>query len=154
MAYKLNVGDLIPAFTAKDQNGNTITDRQLRGNPFVLYFYPKDGTPGCTTEACDFRDQLQDFEALSARVVGISPDGANDHQKFIASHNLNFTLLCDEGHKIADKFDVWQNNALERTTFVVNPDGIIAWIERRVNVKDHVKRVLQVLQDINKDLPI
>jgi peroxiredoxin Q/BCP len=147
--YKVNVEDPVPAFTAKDQNGKTITDQQLRGKPFVLYFYPKDGTSVCTVEACEFRDNLNAFQKLKTPIIGVSPDSAESHKKFAEEHGLNFPLITDKNHELASKFDVWHNDENERTTFVVNADGIISWIERRVDVNGHINRVQLAIQEID-----
>lgn len=154
----LNADDPVPSFTAKDQDGKTVTDKQLRGQPYVLYFYPKDDTPGCTKEACGFRDHIENFKSLNVRIIGISPDEPDDHQKFISKYNLNFTLLCDKDHSIAHKFNVWRSKAsepdkgpaIERSTFIVNSDGIVVWIERGVDVEGHIKRVHAALEELKR----
>lgn len=148
MKYKINVGDAIPQFSIEDQEGFEVTDEDLIGSPLVLYFYPKDDTPGCTTEACEFRDRMDDLEELNTIVVGVSPDSAESHQKFINKHKLNFTLLCDNKLELARKFDTLRDNIPERTTFVIDADGIIRWIERPVDLKGHFERVYAAVQEI------
>lgn len=153
MAYQLNIGDTVPAFTSKDQEGNRIQVSDLLGSPLVIYFYPMDDTPGCTKEACAFRDHQRSLQDLDCRVVGISPDGVESHRNFIEKHNLNFTLLCDEQHEVSKKFDVLRTKEgedetkpkIERTTFIVDAKGIIRWIERPVVLEGHVDRVIEAL---------
>jgi peroxiredoxin Q/BCP len=154
MAYKINVGDHIPNFKAIDFNGYEYTAEDMAGGPVVLYFYPKDETPGCTKEACSFRDSLERLEELDALVVGVSPDSPTSHRTFIENHDLNFPLLCDEKLDLSRKFDVIReqdvggkkNQTFERTTFLIDADGIVRWIERPVNVEGHVDRVLEALK--------
>lgn len=156
MAYKINIGDSIPSFSALDQEGEVVTSDDLLGNPFVIYFYPKDDTPGCTKEACSFRDNMERLDEQGIIVVGVSPDSVSSHQKFIDKHGLNFTLLADDGKELCKRFDVLQEKdvagtktlTIERTTFVVDPHGIIRWIERPVNVEGHVDRVLKALEEL------
>jgi len=156
MAYKINVGDSIPSFSALDQEGEVVTSDDLLGNPFVIYFYPKDDTPGCTKEACSFRDNMERLDEQGIIVVGVSPDNVNSHQTFIDKHNLNFTLLADDSQELCKRFDVLQEKevagkktlGVERTTYVVDPHGTIRWIERPVNVEDHVERVLKALEEL------
>ncbi len=155
MTYKLNVGDRMPIFKAKDASGHVFSSEDLMGGPVVIYFYPKDDTPGCTKEACSFRDNLDDFDDFDAIVIGISPDGTHSHESFIEKHNLNFTLLSDESLDVCRKFDVMREKEVEgkmaphveRTTFVIDARGIIRWIERPVNVEVHTERVLKILRE-------
>jgi thioredoxin-dependent peroxiredoxin len=156
MDYKINVGDPVPPFIGLDAEGKSFSLGDLLGRSFVLYFYPKDDTPGCTKEACSFRDSIEQFDGLDAVVIGVSPDSASSHKKFMQKHHLNFTLLCDENKELCKKFDVLQEKQMygkryegvERTTFVVDGKGIIRWIERHVSVADHTQRVIKALQDI------
>jgi peroxiredoxin Q/BCP len=149
MSYKINVGDEIPRFHAKDQDGNEYTEEDVIGGPLVIYFYPKDDTPGCTKEACQFRDDIDLYDNMDTIILGVSPDSASSHQKFIEKYNLNFTLLTDENLDMARKFDVVrEGNKIERTTFVVDPLGMITWIERPVDVEGHTKRVAAAVQEI------
>src|SRR5271168_1962946 len=110
-------GQPAPDFTLTDQNGKKVTLSKLKGSPVVVYFYPKDDTPGCTKEACDFRDIMDGFEDIDVLVVGISPDSPASHQKFAQNHDLNFPLLSDEDLSVCQSFDVLgEGNKLERTT--------------------------------------
>lgn len=149
MAYKLNIGDHLPSFKIKDNEGYELTDEELIGSPVVIYFYPKDDTPGCTTEACSFRDHMPKMDSLDALVIGVSPDSVDSHQNFIEKHDLNFTLLSDDKKELCRKFDVLKDNSVERSTFVIDSEGIVRWIERPVNVSGHVERVLAALQSID-----
>lgn len=154
MFYKLNIGDKMPAFKAKDSTGHVYSSEDVMGGPVVIYFYPKDETPGCTKEACSFRDHISSFDECDAILIGISPDDAKSHESFIEKNNLNFTLLSDESLDICHKFDVLREGSdgkprLERTTFVIDSRGIITWIERPVNVDGHTERVLKALKEIS-----
>jgi thioredoxin-dependent peroxiredoxin len=151
--YKLKEGDKIPAFDSHDQDGKIVHSKDLLGKPFVLYFYPKDNTPGCTVEACSFRDQKVPFEKLECRVIGVSPDGQESHKKFIQDHGINFTLLADETKDLCKKFDVLRSTQdgqqkLERTTFLIDKHGHICWIERPVSVEGHSERIIAELHKI------
>lgn len=156
MTYKLNVGDTLPSFHALDQNETRFSSQDLKGQPAIIYFYPKDDTPGCTKEACAFRDELEDFKELNIRVIGISPDSVKSHQKFMAKYNLNFTLLADVDKTLANLFDVIQMKSIfgitkpgiERTTFLIDPKGKICWIERPVTVEGHVNRVKEAAKSL------
>lgn len=153
MAQTLGIGDALPDFKLKDSFGETVTKEDLLGGPFVLYFYPKDNTPGCTQEACEFRDVMDSFEDMNILVVGVSPDSIESHQKFIEDHELPFTLLSDPECKLAkslgvDKLKADGKSGVERSTFLFNEDGIIQWIESPVSVKGHVQRVITAIQDV------
>lgn len=156
---KLNVGDVIPEFKAKDADGNEFSNEDFDGNIVVLYFYPKDETPGCTKEACDFRDSADKFEKEGVLLFGISPDSAESHQQFIKKFGLNFTLLSDPTLEVCKKFDVINEtlgegrpvSKLERTTFVIGPEGVIEWLERPVVVEGHVSRVLQAVNELKDE---
>lgn len=144
----MQIGDKMPVFKSKDQMGHVFLSDDLLGGPAVIYFYPKDNTPGCTREACDFRDHIEDFDQIDAVVIGISPDSPSSHEKFIEKHDLNFTLLSDESLEVCRKFGVINDQSLVRTTFIVDATGTIRWIESPVKVEDHVKRVKEALQEI------
>ncbi len=154
MTYKINVGDRAPTFTAIDHEGQKFNSNKLRGSKAIIYFYPKDDTPGCTKEACSFRDRMLDLTKLGVSVIGISPDNAQSHQAFIEKYQLNFALLTDENKEICHKFDVLKEKeaagkkilGVERSTFIIDADGIIQWIERQVDVEGHTERVLKALQ--------
>lgn len=143
MTYKLNVGDYIPNFRCQDEEGHEVANDDVIGSPLVLYFYPKDETPGCTTQACSFRDHVGQLEETDTIVIGVSPDSAQSHQEFINKNELNFTLLADTTKEMCNTFGVIKDGKIERTTFVINPDGIISWIERPVDIEGHVERVLK-----------
>lgn len=154
MEYKINVGDAIPQFSAKDQEGFEITNEDLFGSPVILYFYPQDGTSICTKEACSFQSYLQRYDDFDAVIIGVSPDSEESHQRFAAKNNLDFTLLSDPNLELCKKFDVIHERevdgkrkmALERTTFFIDRDGIIQWIERPVNAEGHSERVLEAIK--------
>ena len=128
---EINVGDLAPDFTAATDSGATLKLSELRGKRVVLYFYPKDDTPGCTTQACGFRDNYVDIEEKNAVVLGVSPDGVKSHQKFKTKFNLPFTLVADEDHAIAEAYGVWVEKSMygkkymgiERSHFVIDEAG-------------------------------
>jgi thioredoxin-dependent peroxiredoxin len=158
MANDIKVGDKVPNFSIKDYEGVELESSDLLGSPYVLYFYPKDDTPGCTTEACSFRDHMEFFDDLETLVLGVSPDSAESHHHFIQKHNLNFTLLCDEHMELAKLFGVTQEKdvngkkvtGIVRSTFVVNADGVVHWREKPVNVEEHTKRVLEAVKHVVK----
>jgi peroxiredoxin Q/BCP len=120
--------------------GKKVKLSDFRAKHVVLYFYPKDMTPGCTTESCDFRDHSDDFKALNTIILGISPDSISRHQKFIEKYNLPFLLLADETHQVAEEF-----MGIERSTFVLNKEGILVQEWRKVRVKEHVEEALQYI---------
>ena len=149
----LQEGSKAPAFTAKDQNGNTITLDQFKGKKVVLYFYPKDDTPGCTAEACDFRDNYQGLQAKGIEVLGVSVDDEKSHQKFITKHSLPFTLLADTDKQIVESYGVWGEKNMygkkymgtNRATFVIDEEGNIAHIIKKVDTKNATAQVLELL---------
>ncbi|NGX42707.1 MAG: putative peroxiredoxin bcp [Chlamydiae bacterium] len=147
MVEELIVGDTIPPFHVKDHEGYEVTDEDVVGTPLVLYFYPKDETPGCTEEACSFRDNMGKFDNLHALVLGVSPDSVESHKKFLEKHKLPFSLLSDEKKDMCKMFDVLQDDNVVRTTFVINPRGIIRWIEKSVDVKGHTERVIKAIEE-------
>ncbi|MBA3975407.1 MAG: thioredoxin-dependent thiol peroxidase [Candidatus Solibacter sp.] len=154
---ELTVGSLAPDFTALTDAGEKLSLSSLKGRKVVLYFYPKAGTPGCTTEACSFREQMPRIEAVDAAVLGVSPDPVNRVAKFKQKFNLPFTLLADEDHSVAEQYGVWVEKSnygktymgVERTTFVIAPDGSIASIFRKVKVNGHTEDVLAALHKIS-----
>jgi thioredoxin-dependent peroxiredoxin len=151
----LTINEVAPDFTLPASNGKEISLSDFKGKSVILYFYPKDDTPGCTTEACDFRDQHEQFEELNAVILGISPDPIKSHTKFIEKHGLPFLLLADENHEIAERYDVWKLKknfgkeymGIERSTFLINEEGILEKEWRSVKVKGHVEEALQVLKE-------
>ncbi len=146
---ELGVGDQAPPFDAVDTTGRRVSSKEWAGKNVVLYFYPKDDTPGCTKEACAFRDELPSLTQLGALVVGVSPDDAASHQRFVSKYQLNFTLLADEERKLCNLFGVSKKLfGIERTTFLINSKGRIAWIEKPVTVAGHVERVTEALRSL------
>lgn len=149
-------GKKAPAFALKDQDGKTHRLSDYEGRPVVLFFYPKDDTPGCTTEACGFRDNLPKFKPGKAVVLGISILDEASKAKFAKKHDLNFPLLADEDHAIAEKYGVWQKKSLygksfmgiARTTYLIGPDGKVAKRWDRVKVEDHADEVLAAVNSM------
>lgn len=145
----LEIGDAVPDFCLPNQDEEEICFRDIKGRWIVLYFYPKDNTPGCTTEACDFTAALPDFEGLNAIILGISPDSPKKHRNFIDKKELKITLLADEEKELCKAFGVWQlkkNYGREymgvvRSTFIIDPNGKIAAKWEKVRVKGHVDEV-------------
>ncbi len=143
-----------PDFELKDENGDVRKLSDFRGQPVVLYFYPKDDTPGCTTEACSFRDDYHVYAENGVTVLGVSPDTAKSHTKFKQKYELPFTLLADEDHHVADAYGVWgpkkfmgrEYEGILRTTFLVGPDGKIIKVFENVKPDGHSKEVLDALQ--------
>jgi thioredoxin-dependent peroxiredoxin len=145
--------EFAPEFTTRDQDGNEVTLSSLRGRTVVLYFYPKDDTPGCTTQACDLRDRGEEFAAKGAVVLGISPDSVASHRRFADKFGLPFTLLADEDHAIAELYGVWKQKStfgreymgVERTTFVIGGDGRIVKVLAKVDPAAHAGQVLELI---------
>jgi len=154
----LEVGDAIPAFCLANQDEEEICIRDIKGRWAVIYFYPRDNTPGCTTEACDFTEALPNFTNLGAIVLGVSPDTPRKHRNFIEKKELNITLLADEEKSLCKDFGVWQlkkNYGKEymgvvRSTFLIAPDGTLAYKWEKVRVKEHVKAVQEKLEELCK----
>jgi peroxiredoxin Q/BCP len=150
---ELSVGSKAPAFSLPDQSGKTISLADFKGKTVVLYFYPKDDTPGCTTEACTYRDEHSAFQKKGAVVLGISPDDEESHAKFAEKFSLPFSLLADAGHKVAEAYGTWVEKSMygktymgvERSTFVIGPDGKLKAIYRKVKAGEHVADVLAAL---------
>jgi thioredoxin-dependent peroxiredoxin len=153
-------GQKAPDFELLDQDGRTVKLSDLRGRLVVVYFYPKAATPGCTTQACGVRDHQASYERANAVVLGISPDPVAKVKKFHEKEGLNFALLADEGHRVADAYGVWVEKSMygktyfgnERTTFVIDTDGNVAQVLRKVKPAEHDELVLQVLQAANPPL--
>lgn len=151
---ELKEGQKAPAITATDQNGNTISLDQFKGKKVVLYFYPKDDTPGCTAEACDFRDNYQGLTAKGIEVLGVSVDDEKSHQKFVTKHSLPFTLLADTDQKIVTDYGVWGEKNMygkkymgtHRSTFIIDEEGIISHIIKKVDTKNATAQVLELLK--------
>ncbi len=143
-----------PQFTLPDQTGKKISLKDFKGKKVVLYFYPKDNTPGCTKEACDFRDSIEDFKKIKAVVLGVSPDSVESHKKFAEKYDLPFPLLSDPEKKVLNKYGVWKEKSMygrkymgvERTTVVIDENGKIMKIFPKVKVKGHVDQVKKILE--------
>lgn len=150
MAITLKIGDKAPNFSAKNEKGNLIKLSDFTGKKLVLYFYPKDDTPGCTAEACDLRDHYKKFIDLGYAILGVSPDNAAKHQKFIDKYNLPFSLLADEDHAVSIAYETWGEKSMYgkkymgilRTTFVINEKGIIEKIIEKVDTKNHSSQLI------------
>jgi peroxiredoxin Q/BCP len=146
-------GQEAPDFTLPDQGGNEVTLSDLRGQTVVLYFYPKSDTPGCTTQACGIRDHHNDYEGTGARVLGVSPDTVTAQRKFADKYALDFTLLADENHEVADLYGVWGEKKMygktymgvQRATFLIDADGRVARVFPKVSPKTHDEVVLEAL---------
>ena len=147
-------GEPAPDFTLTSDSGAAVTLSSLKGSPIVLYFYPKDDTPGCTTEACEFRDEYSRFRQHGAVVLGVSPDDEASHLRFKEKYSLPFTLLADPAHVAADAYGVWGEKTfagktymgVERSTFVIDPDGNVGRIFRKVKPDEHADQVLDALR--------
>ena len=157
MTYNIpQPGQSAPDFTAKDRDGNLVSLKDFANSWLIVYFYPKDNTPGCTTEAKDFTTYKSEFEELGAKIVGISPDSEKSHGKFIDKHHLGIPLLSDPEHKIIEAYGAWRLKkfmgkeymGVVRSTFLITPDGKIAQVWDKVRVKAHVEKVLQELKKL------
>jgi peroxiredoxin Q/BCP len=149
-------GTEAPDFTLPDQDGNPVTLSELRGQPIVLYFYPKADTPGCTTQACGIRDHRADYERTGARVIGVSPDTVAAQRKFAEKYDLDFTLLADEDHSVAELYGVWGDKKMygktymgvRRSTFLIDPEGVVAHVIPKASPKTHDEIVLEALRGL------
>lgn len=149
----LNIGDTAPDFNHPIDTGDTISLADFSGKKLVLYFYPKDNTPGCTKQACAFRDEMSAFKDLGVAIVGVSKDSIKKHQNFKIKHDLNFPLISDENGALCDAYGVWKEKSMygktfmgiERTTFLIDENGKIAQIWRKVKVKEHIAAVKDAL---------
>ena len=149
----LQQGTQAPEFHLPDQDGKTVSLGDLRGRKVVLYFYPKDDTPGCTAEACGIRDQFPRFEARDAVVLGVSPDDAESHRRFREKYGLPFTLLADTEHRVADAYGVWGTRKLygreyegvSRTTFLIDEEGRVERVYDKVSPAEHAQELLEAL---------
>jgi peroxiredoxin Q/BCP len=154
MAITLDAGDRAPAFTLHDQDGNRHRLSEYRGQTVVLYFYPGDETPGCTKQACNFRDHFGEIEAEGAIVLGVSTDSAESHRQFREHHDLPFPLLVDEGAKVATKYGAWGEKTLygrksigmTRSTFIIGPNGKLTRVWKRAKAADNGEVVLKALR--------
>jgi len=152
----IEAGTDAPDFTLRDQDGSEVTLSELRGSPVVLYFYPRADTPGCTTQACGIRDHRSDYEGAGAQVLGVSPDTVDAQRKFADKHGLDFTLLADPDHEVADLYGVWGEKKMygktymgvQRATFVIDADGEVAKVFPKVSPKTHDEVVLAALAEL------
>ena len=151
---KIKIGDAAPLFCLPASDGSSFCLCDMKGKKVILYFYPKDMTPGCTTEACNFRDYQSEFNQLNAVIVGVSKDPIARHLKFIQKYQLPFLLLSDENQKVCEQYGVWQLKKLAgkeymgivRSTFIIDEEGKILHIYSKVRVKDHIEDILSFLQ--------
>jgi len=151
---KVQVGQQVADFTLPSSTGKEISLHDYKGKKVVIYFYPKDMTPGCTTESCEFRDFNGQFQTHNAEVIGISPDGLASHDEFIAKYELPFPLLADTTHRVSQQFGVWKLRSwggkefmgIERSTFLINEDGVLQREWREVTVEGHVNEVLEAVK--------
>ncbi len=153
----LEVGGKAPDFESLDESGKKISLKQFKGKAVILYFYPKDNTPGCTKEACSLRDRHSTFKKKNVVILGVSKDSQNSHQGFIEKYDLPFTLLSDADKKVQTAYGVWQEKSLYgkkymgtvRTTFIISPDQKIAYIFNKVDCPNHAEEVLEKLEELN-----
>lgn len=150
----IEIGQQAPDFTLEAHNGELVTLSNLKGKNVVLYFYPKDMTPGCTTEACDFRDQFEQFHDVNAIILGVSLDPVDRHKKFVEKYGLPFLLLADTDHQVAKSYGVWKLKknfgkeymGIERSTFIIDKEGTLVKEWRKVQVKGHVEEALTYIR--------
>lgn len=149
-------GDKAPNFTLRDQSGEKVKLSDLRGETVVLYFYPRADTPGCTTQACGVRDRKADYAEAGARVIGVSPDEVQAVDRFAGKYDLDFTLLADADHAVAEKYGTWVEKSMygkkymgvQRATFIIGPDGKIAKVFPKISPKQHDDVVLKALAEL------
>jgi peroxiredoxin Q/BCP len=159
-AQEIEVGKKAPAFKLQDQDEKTVSLADLKGQWVVLYFYPRDDTPGCTTEACEFTDGIADFKGLNAVVIGCSPDSPEEHRKFIAKHELAVRLLSDPEHKVMEAYGAWGEKNMYgrvtvgviRSTVIIDPDARVAHRWKRVKSKGHAEKVRERLQMLQREI--
>ncbi|MCX7427804.1 MAG: thioredoxin-dependent thiol peroxidase [Planctomycetia bacterium] len=156
MSDWIEPGQKAPGFTLADTDGNPVTLSVLRGSPVVLYFYPKDDTPGCTKEACSFRDRKDDLARLGATLLGVSPDTVDSHVRFRDKFALNFPLLADPEHEVAERYGAWREKTrfgktsmgIQRSTYLIDAEGTVRKVWKNVQVDDHDRRVLAALDEL------
>lgn len=155
----LEIGTKAPDFSAEINGGSSIQLKDVLGKWLVLYFYPKDNTPGCTTEACDFRDNMERITGIGANVIGVSPDSVKSHDKFVEKKELNFALVADPEKEICNLYDIIGEKKMYgktfmgviRTTYIINPDGEIAYVFDKVRVKGHVDKVIEKIEELQSE---
>lgn len=153
---ELHVGEKAPDFDAFDQDGKKVSLKEFKGKTVVLYFYPKDNTPGCTKEACSLKDRFSTFKKKNVVILGVSKDSQSSHQKFIEKYDLPFTLIADTDKKIQMNYKVWKSKMMYgrrvvgtvRTTFIIGPDGKIKHIFNKVDCENHAEEVLDKLEEL------
>jgi len=158
MADWIESGQHAPAFSMTADDGKKVRLADLAGSPVVLYFYPKDDTPGCTKEACAFRDLKSELQKLGAKVFGVSPDDVASHAKFRDKYQLNFPLLADPDHAVAEKYGAWREKnmygkksmGVQRSTYLIDREGKVAQVWKRVQVEGHDQQVLRALQELGE----
>ncbi|NOY43397.1 MAG: thioredoxin-dependent thiol peroxidase [Planctomycetes bacterium] len=156
MSDWIEPGKKAPAFTLAADDGSKVRLLELKGSPVVLYFYPRDNTPGCTREACAFRDRQAEIKKLGAKVFGISPDSVESHVKFRDKYKLNFPLLVDADHKMAEKYGAWREKnmygkksmGIQRSTYLIGADGKVAKLWKRVKVDGHDQQVIDAIAEL------
>lgn len=156
MADFIEVGEKAPAFTLPDDQGTKVKLADLKGKPVVLYFYPRDDTPGCTKEACAFRDRYDELKQLGVSLLGVSPDTAASHSTFREKYDLPFPLLVDENHAIAEKYGAWREKNLygkksmgiQRSTYLIDTQGKVAAVWKRVKVDGHDEQVIEAVKKL------
>jgi len=154
----IHIGDTAPDFRLKNHEEKEITLKDFKNQWSVVYFYPKDNTPGCTLEAKNFSERINDFKKENVNIIGISPDSTSSHNRFKEKHNLSFSLLSDEQHSTLKDYDVWKTKKMhgkeykgvERTTFLINPEGKIEHIWSKVKVPNHVDDVLKKIKEVKE----
>jgi len=152
----LKLGERAPEFTLSASNGGEVSLTNFKGKYVVVYFYPKDNTPGCTTEACDFKSYHDEFKNLNAVILGVSPDPLKSHDRFIEKYQLPFLLLSDEDHHVAEQYGAWvlkknfgkEYMGIERSTFIIDKDGLLIKVYRKVKVKGHVEAALDFIKNL------
>ncbi len=156
MSDWIEPGQKAPDFTLADTDGNPVKLSTLRGSPVVLYFYPKDDTPGCTKEACSFRDRKDELAQLGAKLLGVSPDTVESHVKFRDKFDLNFPLLADPKHEVAERYGAWREKTrfgktsmgIQRSTYLIDAEGTVRKVWKNVKVDDHDRQVLAALDEL------
>lgn len=152
----LEVGEKAPDFEALDEHGKKVSLKQFKGKPIILYFYPKDNTPGCTKEACSLRDRYISFKKKNIIILGVSKDSQKSHQSFIEKHDLPITLISDTDKKVQQAYGVWQEKTMYgkktmgtvRTTYIISPEQKIAYVFDKVDCENHAEEILEKLEEL------